>query len=64
VGDLALRKAVARICGLDQLPDPAQFQQIAERWRPYRTLAVMYLFEEEYERGPGARSPGAGQAPA
>ena len=27
-----------------------QFQQIAERWRPYRTRAVMYLFEPEYER--------------
>jgi DNA-3-methyladenine glycosylase II len=51
VGDLALRHAVKRICGLDQLPSEEEFQQIGERWRPYRTLAVMYLFESEYEQG-------------
>jgi DNA-3-methyladenine glycosylase II len=49
VGDLALRRAVKRLYGLDQLPDKEQFQQVAESWRPYRTLAVMYLFESEYE---------------
>jgi DNA-3-methyladenine glycosylase II len=49
VGDLALRRAVKRLYGLDQLPDREQFQQVAESWRPYRTLAVMYLFESEYE---------------
>ena len=49
VGDLALRRAVKRLYGLDQLPDREQFQQLAESWRPYRTLAVMYLFESEYE---------------
>ena len=27
--------------------------QIAERWRPYRSLAAMYLFASEY----GARKP-------
>ena len=49
VGDLALRRAVQRMYGLAQLPDTEQFQQVAESWRPYRTLAVMYLFESEYE---------------
>ena len=49
VGDLALRRAVKRLYGLDQLPDKEQFQQVAENWRSYRTLAVMYLFESEYE---------------
>ena len=49
VGDLALRRAVKRLHGLDQLPDKEQFEQVAENWRPYRTLAVMYLFESEYE---------------
>jgi DNA-3-methyladenine glycosylase II len=50
VGDLALRRAVKRMYGLDQLPDKEQFQQVAESWRPYRTLAVMYLCQAEYER--------------
>jgi DNA-3-methyladenine glycosylase II len=51
VGDLALRQTVKRIYGLDELPTEEEFQQIGERWRPYRTLAVMYLFESEYEQG-------------
>jgi 3-methyladenine DNA glycosylase/8-oxoguanine DNA glycosylase len=25
--------------------------EIAERWRPYRSLAVSYLFASEYEVG-------------
>ena len=51
VGDLALRRAVSRLYGLGRLPSEQEFQQIADRWRPYRTLAVMYLFESEYEQG-------------
>jgi DNA-3-methyladenine glycosylase II len=48
-GDLALRRQVQHAYGLDQLPDEQQFLQIAERWRPYRSLAVMYLFASEFE---------------
>jgi DNA-3-methyladenine glycosylase II len=56
VGDVSLRRAVRRVYDLDQLPDKEQLEQIAERWRPYRTLAVMYLQESEYKRQI-ARSP-------
>jgi DNA-3-methyladenine glycosylase II len=48
-GDLALRRAVRRAYGLDQLPSEQQMLEIAEPWRPYRSLAVMYLFASEYE---------------
>lgn len=48
VGDLALRRTVQREYGLDQLPSDQQMLQIAEPWRPYRSLAVMYLFASEY----------------
>jgi DNA-3-methyladenine glycosylase II len=48
-GDLALRRAVRRAYGLDQLPSEQQMLQIAEPWRPFRSLAVMYLFASEYE---------------
>ena len=48
-GDLALRRTVRRIYGLDQLPGDEQMLEIAEPWRPYRSLAVMYLFASEYE---------------
>ena len=48
-GDLALRRQVQHAYGLDKMPDEQQFLQIAEAWRPYRSLAVMYLFASEFE---------------
>jgi DNA-3-methyladenine glycosylase II len=50
-GDLALRRAVKRAYGLDHPPTEDEMIQIAERWRPYRSLAVSYLFASEYEEG-------------
>ena len=59
-GDLALRRAVRRAYGLDQMPSEQQLLQIAERWRPYRSLAVMYLFASEYEaQEPDSQAPQA-----
>jgi DNA-3-methyladenine glycosylase II len=43
-GDLALRKAVRNAYQLDHLPTPDEVLTIAERWRPYRSLATLYLF--------------------
>lgn len=43
-GDLALRKAVRDAYQLDHLPTPDEVLAIAERWRPYRSLATLYLF--------------------
>ena len=50
-GDLALRHAVQRAYGFDHLPSEDEMVQVAERWRPYRSLAVSYLFASEYEKG-------------
>jgi DNA-3-methyladenine glycosylase II len=47
-GDLALRKAIQRAYGLDHLPSQAEVVAIAEAWRPYRSLAVNYLFASLY----------------
>ena len=47
-GDLALRKAIQRVYGLDHLPSQAEVLAIAEPWRPYRSLAVNYLFASIY----------------
>ncbi len=44
VGDLGIRRAVERAYGLPGLPDPAQLTEIAESWRPHRTLACRYLW--------------------
>lgn len=44
VGDLGIRRAVERAYALPGLPDPATLTQIAEPWRPHRTLACRYLW--------------------
>jgi DNA-3-methyladenine glycosylase II len=51
-GDLALRRAVRNAYGFDHMPNEDEMAQIAERWRPYRSLAVSYLFASEFEKGP------------
>jgi 3-methyladenine DNA glycosylase/8-oxoguanine DNA glycosylase len=48
-GDLALRRAVAHAYRLEHLPTEDELADLAERWRPYRSLAVSYLFASEYE---------------
>jgi DNA-3-methyladenine glycosylase II len=48
-GDLALRHAVQRVYALDHLPSEPELVALAERWRPYRSLAVSYLFATAYE---------------
>jgi DNA-3-methyladenine glycosylase II len=51
-GDLALRKAVQSAYRLDHLPAQQEVVDIAEKWRPYRSLATSYLFSA-VERTPG-----------
>jgi len=47
-GDLALRKAVRAAYQLDHLPAEQEVLAIAERWRPYRSLATSYLFSAAF----------------
>jgi DNA-3-methyladenine glycosylase II len=49
-GDLALRKAVQVVYGLGHLPSQQEVLAIAEKWRPYRSLATSYLFSAALER--------------
>jgi DNA-3-methyladenine glycosylase II len=48
-GDLALRKAVRAAYQLDHLPTQEEVLAIAEKWRPYRSLATSYLFSAAFE---------------
>ncbi len=48
-GDLALRKAVQATYQLDHLPTQQEVLAIAEKWRPYRSLATSYLFSAAFE---------------
>ena len=64
-GDLALRKAIRAAYQLDHLPSQDEVLAIAEKWRPYRSLATSYLFSAAFEQAeapPAARDrpPGPG----
>jgi DNA-3-methyladenine glycosylase II len=45
VGDLGVRRAVQRAYGLEELPDAETLERLGDRWRPYRSLASLYLWE-------------------
>jgi DNA-3-methyladenine glycosylase II len=44
VGDLGIRKAFQVAYGLAELPDAPVMERIAEPWRPYRTVACLFLW--------------------
>ena len=44
-GDLGIRRAVQVAYGLDDMPSSDEVVARAEAWRPYRTLACVYLWE-------------------
>jgi DNA-3-methyladenine glycosylase II len=44
VGDQGIRRAVQVQYGLRKVPDPKRLEKIARPWRPYRTLACLYLW--------------------
>jgi DNA-3-methyladenine glycosylase II len=44
VDDFGLRAGVRELYGLQELPDRALMRQVAEPWRPYRSVASWYLW--------------------
>ncbi len=44
-GDLGIRKAIQIEYGLEEMPPPKRVIEIGEPWRPYRSLASLYLWE-------------------
>jgi DNA-3-methyladenine glycosylase II len=44
-GDLGIRKAIQIEYGLEEMPTPTRVVEIGEPWRPYRSLASLYLWE-------------------
>ena len=45
VGDLGIRRAAEKVYGLPGLPDADDLRALAEPWRPWRTLACLYLWK-------------------
>jgi DNA-3-methyladenine glycosylase II len=44
VGDLGIRRAVQIEYRMRKLPDPKRLEKVARPWRPYRTLACLFLW--------------------
>jgi DNA-3-methyladenine glycosylase II len=44
VGDLGLRMAASKLYGLEEYATPAELTEIAEPWRPYRSMGSYYLW--------------------
>ena len=61
VGDYGVRKAAMLLYGLDDLPKPAALEQLAEPWRPWRSVASWYLWRSLEAPRP---DPAPGAAPA
>lgn len=45
-GDLGVRDGARIVLDLDDEPTPTELEEIAEGWRPYRSLASWYLWRE------------------
>ncbi len=44
-GDLGIRKAMQRLYNMRKEPTQKQAEKIAEKWKPYRTIACQYLWK-------------------
>lgn len=45
VGDLGLRKGIQMYNASDDLPNAVEIERLAEKWRPYRTVATWYIWK-------------------
>ncbi|MSQ13142.1 MAG: DNA-3-methyladenine glycosylase 2 family protein [Dehalococcoidia bacterium] len=52
VDDLGLRKGAQQAFGLETTPTPKELLALGERWRPYRSLAALYLWRSLDGRPP------------
>jgi len=63
VDDLGLRKGAQQAFGLETTPTPKELLAIGERWRPYRSLAALYLWRSLDDRPPRPPEKQAGDTP-
>lgn len=44
-GDLGIKKGFKSLFGLKKLPGDRKMQKLSENWKPYRTIATLYLWK-------------------
>ena len=62
IGDLGIRVGIRVFYNLPEMPTPAQCVPLAEVWRPYRSIAMWYLWrgiETSRPATPGGPAPEA-----
>jgi DNA-3-methyladenine glycosylase II len=47
VDDLGVRKGVQRLYSMEEMPKKAEIEKLAENWRPYSTVASLYLWRHK-----------------
>jgi DNA-3-methyladenine glycosylase II len=45
VGDLGLKKGIQRLYSMSDLPEEEEIEELAEKWRPYRSVATWYIWK-------------------
>jgi DNA-3-methyladenine glycosylase II len=63
VDDLGFRSAVMRAYGMAALPGAKELRAMGERWRPYRSAAVWYLWQSARIVTPDGAKPASGPNP-
>jgi DNA-3-methyladenine glycosylase II len=63
VGDLGIRAALRDRHGLPELPKPSACAPLVEHWRPYRSIAMWYLWKDSKNPRP-ATAPSIPSGPA
>jgi DNA-3-methyladenine glycosylase II len=58
LADLGFRTAVAKAYGMERMPKANELRELAETWRPYRTVAVWYLWQSVKMKTPTPRVSG------
>ena len=63
-GDLGVRAALRDRHGLPDLPKPQACRELTETWRPFRSIAIWYLWRSfDAPKAPGAAVEGDGSTP-
>ncbi|CAN6582630.1 unnamed protein product [Malus baccata var. baccata] len=63
INDLGIRKGVQLLYNLEELPRPSQMEQLCEKWRPYRSVATMYMWRFSESNGAPSSAAGASLRP-
>lgn len=64
VGDLAAVSAIKKIKGLPGSADKEEIMSVADCWKPYRTIAVMFLWHFYLEERKVTKKKSSGSSPA